>query len=145
MRLSHVELRVTDLELAAAFYTEVVGWKTQPFGDAGNYTMWVSSQGPLGGTMNLPEEAAKMGMSPHWMRHVEVDDLGRIGRARSPRVQDLALLVHDRGPVVAGTGIQVLRAAFPGARAGGRGTAPACRDRAGHAVLLLRGELFHVL
>jgi hypothetical protein len=29
--------------------------------------MWVGSQGPLGGVIGLPEQAAKMGAPPHWM------------------------------------------------------------------------------
>jgi predicted enzyme related to lactoylglutathione lyase len=63
-----------DPKAAIAFYTEVVGWKTQTFGD-GPYTMWVGSQGPLGGVMQLPEEAAKMGAPPHWMAHVQVENV----------------------------------------------------------------------
>jgi predicted enzyme related to lactoylglutathione lyase len=56
-----------DVQAAIAFYSEVVGWKTQPFGD--EYVMWVGSQGPLGGVMKLPEG---MGAPPHWMAHVGV-------------------------------------------------------------------------
>lgn len=63
-----------DPKAAIAFYTEVIGWKTQPFGDSG-YTMWVSSQGPLGGTMKFPPEAEKAETSPLWMGHVQVDDV----------------------------------------------------------------------
>jgi predicted enzyme related to lactoylglutathione lyase len=64
------ELLTSDPKAAIAFYGDVVGWKTQPF--EGDYTMWVGSQGPLGGTMTLPEKAKKMGAPPHWMAHVEV-------------------------------------------------------------------------
>ena len=60
---------------AIAFYSEVTGWKTQPFGEGSDYTMWVGSQGPLGGVMTLPEEAAKMGAPPHWTGHVQVADV----------------------------------------------------------------------
>lgn len=68
------ELLTKDPEAAIAFYGEVIGWKTEPFGDDG-YRMWVGSQGPLGGVMTLPDEAAKMGAPPHWMGHVQVDDI----------------------------------------------------------------------
>jgi predicted enzyme related to lactoylglutathione lyase len=61
-----------DSKAAIEFYGEVMGWQTQPFGDGGHYVMWVSSQGPLGGVMGLPEELAKMGAPPHWMAHVQV-------------------------------------------------------------------------
>src|SRR5438045_9662793 len=64
-----------DAKAAIAFYTEVVGWKTQPFAEGGDYVMWVGSQGPLGGVMKLPEEAEKMGVKPNWMGHVEVEDV----------------------------------------------------------------------
>ncbi len=64
-----------DTKAAIAFYSEVVGWKTQPFGD--DYTMWVGDQGPLGGLMALPDEVAKMGVPPNWMGHVQVDDVDR--------------------------------------------------------------------
>lgn len=63
-----------DPKASIGFYGEVVGWKTQPFGDSG-YNMWVASQGPLGGVMELPKEAAQMGAPPHWMANVCVDDV----------------------------------------------------------------------
>jgi predicted enzyme related to lactoylglutathione lyase len=64
-----------DVRTAIAFYSDVVGWKTQPFGEGGDYVMWVGSQGPLGGVMRLPDEAAKMGAPAHWMAHVQVEDV----------------------------------------------------------------------
>ena len=69
------ELLTEDPKTAIAFYADVVGWKTQPFGENGDYTMWVGSQGPLGGVMKLPEEAKKMGAPPNWMSHVQVKDV----------------------------------------------------------------------
>ena len=70
------ELLTKDPKAAIAFYSEVMGWKTQPFTEGGgDYTMWVGSQGPLGGVMQLPEEAAKMGAPPHFMGHVQVADV----------------------------------------------------------------------
>src|SRR5574338_1577316 len=73
-----------DVPAAVAFYSGVVGWKTQPFGEGGHpYTMWVGSQGPLGGVMQLPDELTKMGVPPHWMAHVQVDDVdATLARAR---------------------------------------------------------------
>lgn len=67
------ELMTSDPQAAVAFYTAVTGWKTQSW-DA-DYTMWQSGQGPLGGTMKLPAEAAKMGAPPHWIASVAVDDV----------------------------------------------------------------------
>lgn len=64
-----------DVQKAIAFYSDVVGWTTQPFPENPDYVMWVASQGPLGGVMKLPEEVAKMGIPPHWMGHVQVADV----------------------------------------------------------------------
>jgi uncharacterized protein len=64
-----------DVPAAIAFYSDVAGWRTQPFAEAGDYVMWVGSQGPLGGVMRLPDELARMGVPPHWMAHVVVDDV----------------------------------------------------------------------
>src|SRR5690242_3298508 len=69
------EYLTRDVQAGIAFYSDVVGWKTQPFGEDNGYTMWVGSQGPLGGVMRMPDEAAKSGASPFWMAHVQVDDV----------------------------------------------------------------------
>jgi predicted enzyme related to lactoylglutathione lyase len=65
-----------DPSAAVAFYTDVVGWKTEPFGGS-HYLMWVGSQGPLGGVMALDAEAKKMGAQPQWTSHVEVTDVDK--------------------------------------------------------------------
>lgn len=61
-----------DTKAAIAFYTDVAGWTTEPFGE--DYTMWVGSQGPLGGVMKLPEEMGSE-VPSHWMAHVLVEDV----------------------------------------------------------------------
>jgi hypothetical protein len=65
------ELMTKDPKAAIAFYSEVAGWKTEPFGD-GSYTMWVGSQGPLGGVYTMPEQAAKKDVPPMWIGSVRV-------------------------------------------------------------------------
>lgn len=81
------ELMTTDTKAAIAFYTEVIGWKTQLFEgskDPEPYTMWAGSQGPMGGVMTLPEDAKKMGAPPHWMGHVQVADVdATVAKAKS--------------------------------------------------------------
>src|SRR5215831_393497 len=67
------EYLAKDTKKAIAFYTDAVGWKTEPFQE--DYVMWVGTQGPLGGVMSLPEEAVKMGTPPNWMAHVQVQDV----------------------------------------------------------------------
>jgi predicted enzyme related to lactoylglutathione lyase len=73
-RFVWTELLTTDPKAAIDFYGDVVGWKTQPY-EGGEYTMWVTGQGPIGGTMTLPEPARKMGAPPHWTSYVEVVDV----------------------------------------------------------------------
>lgn len=68
------ELLTSDPKAAIAFYTEVVGWKTEGWGGS-DYTMWVGSQGPLGGVTLLPESAKQMGAVPYWQANVEVADV----------------------------------------------------------------------
>jgi len=81
------ELMTLDPQEAIGFYTEVIGWKSEPWGDGSDpepYMMWVSEEGPMGGVMTLPAEAKKMGAPPHWMGHVEVDDVdGTVAKAKA--------------------------------------------------------------
>lgn len=71
------ELMTTHPRAAIQFYTDVIGWTVQPFGEGGEdgYNMWVNSDGALGGVAALPEEALKMGARPHWTCNVTVSDL----------------------------------------------------------------------
>ena len=70
-----------DPKAAIDFYSNVVGWTTQPFGQ--DYVMWVGSQGPLGGVMKIPAEATTA-MHPAWMAHVLVDNVDEsASRART--------------------------------------------------------------
>jgi predicted enzyme related to lactoylglutathione lyase len=64
-----------DPKAAIDFYGDVIGWQTQPFAEGDGYIMWVGSQGPLGGVMELPAEMAAMGAQPHWMAHVQIEDV----------------------------------------------------------------------
>ena len=48
-RMVWYELLTNDPKAAIAFYTEVMGWKTQPFDH--EYTMFVTSQGATGGVV----------------------------------------------------------------------------------------------
>jgi predicted enzyme related to lactoylglutathione lyase len=87
------ELLTTDPKAAIAFYSEVVGWRTELFPETSGpepYNMWVASQGPLGGVMTLPEPAKKMGTPPHWMAHVEVANID----ATVAKVKELRGTVH---------------------------------------------------
>src|SRR5262245_37289197 len=69
------ELMTTDTAAAAAFYTKVIGWKTQPFEQDPTYTMWVAKSGPVGGVMKLPDDAKAMGAPPHWLPYINTTDV----------------------------------------------------------------------
>ena len=70
------ELMTSDPDAAKAFYTKVVGWGTQPFGEGDPpYTMWMNGEAPVGGFMQLPTEAKAAGAPPHWMPYVGTPDV----------------------------------------------------------------------
>jgi hypothetical protein len=83
------DLVTRDVPAAIAFYSAVVGWKTEPFGKSG-YQMWVGGQGPLGGVMVIDEQHARTGMRPHWMAHVQVPDVDATAKAAVARGGRLA-------------------------------------------------------
>lgn len=96
-RVVWYELLTSDVRGAIAFYTEVIGWKTQVW-ETGDYTMWASAQGPLGGVTQLPEQAAKMGAPPYWQANVQVADLD----VAVAKVKELGgkILVSEEVPTV---------------------------------------------
>ncbi len=75
-RFCWYDLMTSDPKAATDFYTKVIGWSTEPW-EVGEmpYTMWVASRGPLGGVLELPEEAKQVGAPPHWISHVAVPDV----------------------------------------------------------------------
>jgi uncharacterized protein len=98
---------------AIDFYSQVVGWKTEPFGGS-DYTMWVSRQGPLGGVMKHTGEQAREGARASWLAHVQVDDVdtaaararllgGRIYKEPTdiPTVGRFAVIADPQGAAIA--------------------------------------------
>ncbi len=80
------ELMTTDPAAAQKFYTDVIGWDTQPFEGAPiPYTMWTKGDDPVGGVFEIPADAGKEGVKPHWMGHVGVPDVD----ATAARVKEL--------------------------------------------------------
>jgi uncharacterized protein len=106
------ELLTTDPKAAQAFYTEVIGWKTQAW-EQGAYTMWVGAQGPLGGVMRMPEPAKQMGAPPYWQANIQVanvDDTvakvkqlgGKVYHTEDvPTVGRIAVIGDPQGAVIA--------------------------------------------
>ena len=70
------DLMTTDEEAAQKFYREVIGWNTQAWeGSPSPYTMFTAGEGPVGGSMALPEEARAMGAPPHWLAYTATPDI----------------------------------------------------------------------
>ena len=109
------ELLTTDPDAVQAFYTSLIGWTTQPFkGGPTPYTMWVNKGTPLGGLMQLPDEAQQQGAPPHWLPYVSTPDVDKtledartkggkvlMGPMDIPTVGRMGVLADPKGGVLA--------------------------------------------
>ena len=70
------ELMTTDIEAAKAFYASVVGWGARDASMRGStFSLFTVGESPVAGLMNVPEDARRMGATPHWIGYVGVDDV----------------------------------------------------------------------
>jgi len=70
------ELMATDVKAAKAFYADVVGWGARDASMPGlAYSLFTVADAPVAGLMNLPEDARRAGVTPHWIGYVGVDDV----------------------------------------------------------------------
>jgi predicted enzyme related to lactoylglutathione lyase len=68
------ELITSDMDAAARFYGEVVGWTVKSSGQPGqDYRQWSAAGEGVGGLMAVPPEAKDM--PPVWMGYVSVDNV----------------------------------------------------------------------
>ncbi len=68
------DVMTTDVKAAEAFYSKVVGWRTQDSGIPGQpYTLLMNGDVSVGGIMAIPDE--NKGMPPMWMGYIGVDDV----------------------------------------------------------------------
>jgi len=66
----------TDPAGAEDFYTKVIGWGTEAWeGGPTPYQMWTTGHGPIGGLMELPEEARAAGAPSHWLAYIATEDV----------------------------------------------------------------------
>jgi predicted enzyme related to lactoylglutathione lyase len=63
------ELMTPDTSGAHAFYSKVVGWKTQAWEQDPSYQMFAAGSGPLGGSVAQPTG------TPHWLHYVGTSDI----------------------------------------------------------------------
>ena len=71
------ELLTTDPEAAAGFYTGLLGItsETADMPGGARYTVYMSGEFPLAGTMEMPEEVRRMNIPPHWSVYFHVDSV----------------------------------------------------------------------
>ncbi len=125
------DLMTGEPDAAEGFYKELIGWGTQPFeGGDKPYTMWTNAEKPLGGVMELHDEAREAGAPPHWIAYISVDDVDVMvarttelgGEVLHPATQvpnagSFAVLADPQGAVFAiyqGAGSSSSPAAAPG-------------------------------
>jgi predicted enzyme related to lactoylglutathione lyase len=85
------ELMTTDMAAAKAFYADVVGWGTQDASMPGMaYTLFTAGKSSVGGVVDLPEDARKLGMRPSWLGYVSVNDVA----ATAARIKRLGGTVY---------------------------------------------------
>ncbi len=70
------ELLTTDVAAARAFYGKVVGWGAQDASTAAfPYNVFTAGATEVGGLMDLPPDALRMGATSRWVGYVRVDDV----------------------------------------------------------------------
>ena len=111
-RFCWYELLTTDLEGAQDFYRQVAGWETGTWqGEGPPYITWNNNGTPLGGVMQLPDDALADGAPPHWMPYLSTPDVdattaraeqlggGVIHRMEIPEVGHISVLRDPGGAV----------------------------------------------
>jgi predicted enzyme related to lactoylglutathione lyase len=71
--LAWTQLNTGDPKKAAAFYTQLLGWKaeTMPAPDGSEYTRFMNGETPAGGAMQMPAGAGPS----HWLTYFAVTDV----------------------------------------------------------------------
>lgn len=109
------ELATNDTKGSEAFYTGLVGWKTQamPMPNGGTYTLWLSGGQPVGGMFTM-EGSPIADKTPQWLSYIAVDDVdatlakvdGLGGKVQMPAmdipdVGRIAVIEDPQGVVIA--------------------------------------------
>ncbi len=84
------ELLTTDLEAAAAFYSQVAGWASPTRTDSPVDRVWAIVDTPLTMVTRLGTEARRLGSRPSWVPYVAVSDVDATVR----RAQGLGARVY---------------------------------------------------
>ena len=74
------ELMTTDTKSAAAFFSKLIGWKTQVAPQDKSYTLFLDGSRQAAGLMALPEDAKAMGAPPSWLSYIGTPDVDKTAR-----------------------------------------------------------------
>jgi predicted enzyme related to lactoylglutathione lyase len=126
------DLLTSDPKAAEAFYTNVIGWSTEPWGPPeAAYTMFSNAEGPVGGIGEVGKDAASVAGPPNWIAYIGTPDVdATVEQAKAlgaevlveptdiPTVGRFAMLVDPQGAVFApfssGSGHLDMNARTPG-------------------------------
>ena len=88
------ELTTPNVEAAKEFYAQVAGWGTRDAPASVSapvaYSLFTAGEESIAGLIHLPERARQMGVRPHWIGYVGVDDVD----AAASRFRQLGGTVH---------------------------------------------------
>lgn len=89
-RFCWYDLMIPNPDATPSFYGAIAGWTTSPFeGGSTPYTMWMNGETPIGGTMELSQEAIDNGAPPHWLAYVSTPDI----KATAEKARELGATV----------------------------------------------------
>jgi predicted enzyme related to lactoylglutathione lyase len=93
------ELMTTDMQAAMAFYTKVMGWGAWDASMPDRpYVLFSAGPAPVGGMMDLPQDARTADVKPSWIGYIGVDDVD----ATAERIERRGGAVHVPPTDVAG-------------------------------------------
>lgn len=103
------DVMTTDVDGAAKFYTDVVGWGVEDAPGGNGYRLFTVNGEGVAGLMTVPDDAKKMGVPPCWMGYIAVDDVD----AAAAKVAGLGGKIHKPPQDIPGV-IRFAVAADPG-------------------------------
>ena len=68
-------LMTEDPAGASAFYSKVVGWRTEPWAADPTYTIFAAKSGPVAGMSRLTDALREQGVQGHWLGFIGADDV----------------------------------------------------------------------
>src|ERR1035441_11105377 len=72
-------LMTEDPAGATAFYSKVVGWRTEPWAADPTYTIFAAKSGPVAGMSRLTDALREQGVQGHWLGVLGAGPRGGLG------------------------------------------------------------------